>query len=86
MERKAAEAHETGKQAIAAWREAQTKQLLDTFKAKMQDGDFASLPLFRQAISSIGTAQHELRLVRHMPVCRPLVGYLPCPRYMATAC
>ncbi|KAK9842981.1 hypothetical protein WJX74_005274 [Apatococcus lobatus] len=68
LDSKAAEAQELGQQGIAAWREAQTKQLLDSFKATLRLDDFSSLPKFRDAISSIGCAQQELRLalVQHL--------------------
>ena len=63
VERKAAEAQAEGKLSIAAWREVQTKQLLESFKADLQRLDFASLPQFKGAISSIGLAQQQLKMV-----------------------
>ena len=63
VESKAAEAQAAGKHSIAAWREVQTKQLLESFKADLQRLDFASLPQFKCAISSIGLAQQQLKLV-----------------------
>ncbi len=63
VESKAVLAQTAGQEAIAAWCEAQTRRLMGEFLSHLQSPDFTGLPLLRDTIGHVGSAQQEVTQV-----------------------
>ena len=68
---KALLAQKSGQDSVAMWREEQTRQLVQSFRAHLQSSESFNLPLVRDTVGHIGSAQQNATQVLTLFV-RPL--------------